>query len=407
MRVPDAVTTELDVLRVRGQFMSLADGFVHVDGAAGSLVPYSVASAVGNTMRTAVANRGGPFAASALADELVRAGRSAIADLVGGVPAGVVLGPNMTSLTYTMSRALAKTWQLGDEIIVSRLDHDANIRPWLQAARSAGVTVRWAEVDIETCELPEWQYDELLTDRTRLVAVTAASNAVGTRPDVPAIARRAHQVGALMYVDAVHAAPHVPLDITELGADLLAVSPYKFCGPHLGAVTADPKLLADLHPDKLVPSPDGVPERFETGTPPFELYAGLAATADYLADLIPTQGTRRERILASMRAAESYEHNIFLGLESGIRAMSHVTIHGSAPRRTPTLSLTVRGKHPREVNEFLAERGICAWDGDYYATELFDALGVNAEGGAVRIGLLHYNTETEVDHILEAMAALG
>jgi selenocysteine lyase/cysteine desulfurase len=210
-----------------------------------------------------------------------------------------------------------------------------------------------------------------------------------------------------MYVDAVHAAPHVPLDITELGADLLAVSPYKFCGPHLGAVTADPKLLADLHPDKLVPSPDGVPERFETGTPPFELYAGLAATADYLADLIPTQGTRRERILASMRAAESYEHNIFLGLESGIRAMSHVTIHGSAPRRTPTLSLTVRGKHPREVNEFLAERGICAWDGDYYATELFDALGVNAEGGAVRIGLLHYNTETEVDHILEALAALG
>ncbi len=402
----ESVTTELDVLRVRGQFMSLADGFVHVDGAAGSLVPYSVASAVGNTMRTAVANRGGPFPASALADELVHAGRSAIADLVGAVPAGVILGPNMTSLTYTMSRALAKTWQLGDEIIVSRLDHDANIRPWLQAARAAGVTVRWAEVDIETCELPEWQYDELLNERTRLVAVTAASNAVGTRPDVAAIARRAHEVGALMYVDAVHAAPHVPLDIGEIGADFLAVSPYKFCGPHLGAIAAKPELLADLHPDKLVPSPAGVPERFETGTPPFELYAGLAATADYLADLVPTQGSRRERILASMRAAESYEHHLFGRLLFGVRAMPHVTALGSAPRCTPTMSLTVQGKHPREVNEFLAERGICAWDGDYYATELFEAVGVNAEGGAVRIGLLHYNTETEVDHVLDALDAL-
>ncbi len=386
--------------------MSLADGFVHVDGAAGSLVPYSVASAVGNTMRTAVANRGGPFPASALAEELVHAGRSAIADLVGAVPGGVVLGPNMTSLTYTMSRALAKSWQLGDEIIVSRLDHDANIRPWLQAARSAGVTVRWAEVDIETCELPEWQYDDLLNERTRLVAVTAASNAVGTRPEIAEIARRAHDVGALMYVDAVHAAPHVPLDIAELGADLLAVSPYKFCGPHLGAVTADPKLLAGLEPDKLIASPDRVPERFETGTPPFELYAGLAATADYLADLIPTEGTRRQRILASMRAAEAYEQELFIQLEFGVRAMSHVTILGSAPRRTPTLSITVRGRHPREVNEFLAERGICAWDGDYYAAELFEALGVNAEGGAVRIGLLHYNTATEVDHILGALADL-
>jgi len=406
MQVSESVTTELDVLRVRGQFMSLADGFVHVDGAAGSLVPYSVASAVGNTMRTAVANRGGPFPASALAEELVHAGRSAIADLVGAVPGGVVLGPNMTSLTYAMSRALAKSWRLGDEIIVSRLDHDANIRPWLQAARAAGVTVRWAEVDIETCELPEWQYDDLLNERTRLVAVTAASNAVGTRPDVAAIARRAHDVGALVYVDAVHAAPHFPLDIKELGADLLAVSPYKFCGPHLGAVTADPAFLADLHPDKLVPSPDRVPERFETGTPPFELYAGLGATADYLADLIPTEGTRRGRIQASMHAAEAYEQNLLVRLEGGIRDMPHVTILGSAPLRTPTLSITVRGKHPREVNEFLAERGICAWDGDYYATELFDTLGVNAEGGAVRIGLLHYNTATEVDHILDALAAL-
>jgi len=404
--VPEAAPSELDVLRVRGQFMSLADGFVHVDGAAGSLVPYSVASAVGNTMRSAVANRGAPFPASALADELVQAGRSAIADVVGGVPDGVILGPNMTSLTYMMSRALAKTWQLGDEIVVSRLDHDANIRPWLQAARSAGVTVRWAEVDIETCELPEWQYDDLLNERTRLVAVTAASNAVGTRPEIAAIARRAHDVGALMYVDAVHAAPHVPLDIAELGADLLAVSPYKFFGPHLGAVTADPKLLAGLEPDKLIASPDRVPERFETGTPPFELYAGLAATADYLADLIPTEGTRRQRILASMRAAEAYEQELFIQLELGVRAMSHVTILGSAPRRTPTLSITVRGRHPREVNEFLAERGICAWDGDYYAAELFEALGVNAEGGAVRIGLLHYNTATEVDHILGALADL-
>lgn len=386
--------------------MSLVDGFVHVDGAAGSLVPYSVASAVGNTMRMAVANRGGPFAASALADELVQGARSAIADLVGGVPDGVVLGPNMTSLTYTMSRALSKTWQLGDEIVVSRLDHDANIRPWLQAARAAGVTVRWAEVDIESCELPEGQYDELLNERTRLVAITAASNAVGTRPDVAAVAARAHEAGALMYVDAVHAAPHVPLDISELGADFLAVSPYKFCGPHLGAVAAKPELLAKLSPDKLVPSSDRVPERFELGTPPFELFAGLAATADYLADLIPSEGTRRERILASMRAAEAHENELFAQLRSGLSAMKHVTLLGNPRRHTPTLSMTIRGLHPREVNEFLAERGICAWDGDYYATELFNAMGVNAEGGAVRLGLLHYNTVSEVDHILDAVSTL-
>jgi len=404
--VPESVATELDVLRIRGQFMSLVDGFVHVDGAAGSLVPYSVASAVGNTMRSAVANRGGPFPSSALADELVHAGRSAIADLVGGEPGAVVLGPNMTSLTYVMSRALAKTWQLGDEIIVSRLDHDANIRPWLQAARAVGVTVHWAEVDLETCDLPESQYAELLNERTRLVAVTAASNAVGTRPDVTAIAHRAHEVGALVYVDAVHAAPHVPLAINEIGADLLAVSPYKFCGPHLGAVAAAPGILAGLHPDKLASSPDGVPERFETGTPPFELYAGLAATVDYLADLIPSEGNRRDRILASMRAAEAYEQGLFLRLESGVRTLPHVSILGSAARRTPTMSITVDGKHPREVNEYLAERGICAWDGDYYATELFNAIGVNAEGGAVRIGLLHYNTVSEVDFVLDALAAL-
>lgn len=397
----------LDVLRVRGQFMSLADGYVHVDGAAGSLVPYSVASAVGNTMRTAVANRGAPFPASARADELVAGGRTAIADLVGARPEGVILGPNMTSLTYLLSRALAKTWRLGDEIVVSRLDHDANIRPWLQAAHAVGVTVRWAEIDIETCELPDWQYDDLINERTKLVAVTAASNAVGTRPAVAAIAERAHRVGALAYIDAVHAAPHIPLDIAELGADFLAVSAYKFGGPHVGAVAADPRLLEGLTPDKLVPSPDRVPERFEAGTPPFELYAGLAAAADYLADIIPGQtGSRRERILTSMHAAEAYEAELFARLVGGLEAMPHVWLVGSPASRTPTLSFTVTGRHPREVNEYLAQHGVCAFDGDYYARELFDATGVNAEGGAVRIGLLHYNTAVEVEHILQAVAAL-
>jgi cysteine desulfurase family protein (TIGR01976 family) len=397
----------LDVARVRGLFPALADGFVHTDGPAGSLLPENVARAVADALRMPVANRGGVFPASGRAEAIVIGARSAIADLVGGVPAGVVLGPNMTSLTYAIARTLARTWRPGDEVIVSRLDHDANIRPWVQLAQQTGAIVRWAEVDIETGELPAWQYDELVTERTRLVAVTAASNAIGTRPDVAAIAARAHSVGALMYVDGVHAAPHGLLDRRGLGADFLAVSAYKWCGPHIGAVVADPALLEQMHPDKLLPSPDRVPDRFETGTPPFEQLAGVPVAVDHLASLCSEAGgSRRERLRSSMAAVARYERGLFEWLDDALRAMRHVQVLGLPEAPTPTVSFTVSGMSPRQVTSELARRGICAWDGDYYARELFDALGVNEQGGAVRLGLLHYNTAEEVGYVIDSVAAL-
>jgi cysteine desulfurase family protein (TIGR01976 family) len=323
------------------------------------------------------------------------------------VPAGVVLGPNMTTLTWTLARALARTWRSGDEIVLSRLDHDANIRPWLQLAERAGVEVRWAEVDIETGELPAWQYDELLTRRTRLVALTAASNAIGTCPDVRAIAARAHEVGALTFVDAVHAAPHLFLDQRELGADFLALSAYKWCGPHVGAISAHPQLLAQLQPDKLVPAPDRVPDRFEWGGSAVELYAGVPAAVDHLAGLCGDgDGARRERLRRSMAAVAQYEGELFSRLTDGLRSMAHVQVLGSPIRSTPTVSFTVPRMRPRQVAAELARHGVCAWDGDYYSRELFDAIGVNDSGGAVRLGLLHYNTVEEVERLLDAVAVL-
>ncbi len=400
--------TALDVARVRGLFPGLSDGMVHVDGPGGSLVPESVLRAVSQAMRVPIAGRGGAFPSSARAEQLVAGARSAVADLVGGTPRGVVLGANMTTLTYAMARTLAKTWRPGDEVVVSRLDHDANIRPWVQLAQELGLLVKWAEVDIESGELPEWQYDELLTDRTRLVAVTMASNAIGTRPDIRAIADRAHAVGALVYVDGAHAAPHGLIDLTATGADLLALSAYKWCGPHVGAVVADPELLETLAPDKLAPAPDRVPDRFETGSPPFELYAGVAAAVDHLAGLHPdATGSRRERLQTSMAAVVRYEGALFDRLDRALRSMRHVQVLGAPQYRTPTVSFTVSRMTPRAVARELTRRTICAWDGDHYARELFDALGVNEQGGAVRVGILHYNTVEEVDHIIDSVAALA
>lgn len=398
---------QLDVARIRGLFPGLSDGLVHADGPGGALVPESVVRAVSQAMRVPIAGRGAVFASSARAEQLVAGARSAVADLVGGVPGGVVLGPNMTTLTYSVARALAKHWRRGDEIVVSRLDHDANIRPWLQVAEEIGLGVRWAEVDIETGELPDWQYDELLTDRTRLVAVTAASSAIGTRPHVASIAERAHRVGALVFVDAAHAAPHAPLDVDELGADFLALSAYKWCGPHVGAVVAHPGLLEELWPDKLLPASDRVPDRFETGAPPFELYAGVAASVDHLAALCPeAAGTRRERLRTSLAAVSRYEEELFTRLDAALRAMPHLQVLGDPSWTTPTLSFSVDRMRPRQAATELARRGVCAWDGDFYSRELFDAIGVNETGGAVRLGLMHYNTVEEVDRLIEAVADL-
>ena len=274
-----------DVSAVRALYPALADGHAYLDGAAGTQVPVPVIDAIAAAYRVGIGNLGGAFAASHRSDSIVEQARAAVANLVGGTADGVVFGPSATALAYRMSEALSRQWTTDDEIVVSRLDHDSNIRPWIQAAGRVGALVRWAEIDPATGELPAKQYAELVGPRTRLVAVTAASNAIGTRPDVAAIAGYAHAVGALCYVDGVHATPHVPVDIAALGADFYATSAYKWSGPHVAAVVADPALLETVWPDKLAPSSNAVPWRFERGTLPFADLAGVTAAVDHLAGL--------------------------------------------------------------------------------------------------------------------------
>ena len=397
-----------DVSRVRAAYPALGDGYAYLDGAAGTQVPSAVIEAIADTYRSGIGNVGGAFLASERADGIVAECRRALADLTGADPQGVILGPNMTTLTYRLANTLSRRWAPGDEVVVSRLDHDANVRPWVQAAARSGATVRWAEVDISTTELPAAQYADLLSDRTRLVAVTAASNVVGTRPDLAAIAAAAHSVGALCFVDGVHATPHVPVDVRSLGADFYATSAYKWSGPHIGTVVSDPALLETLQPDKLAPAPAGVPGRFERGTAAFADLAGVVAAVEHLAALDPAaSGSRRDRVLASMAAVEQYEGQLFTRLLGGLAQMRHVTLYGDAARRTPTAFFTVTGYTPRQVAERLAALEVNVWDGDNYAWELAGAFGLRDSGGAVRAGLVHYNDEAEVDRLLAAVAELA
>jgi cysteine desulfurase family protein (TIGR01976 family) len=367
-----------------------------------------VIDAITGAYRAGIGNTHGAFAASARSTAIVAECRAAVADLVGGVPSGVILGPSTTELVYRMAAVLSRRWAPGDAIVLSRLDHDANIRPWVQAADRAGVTVRWADVDPATGELPAAQYADLVDLRTRLVAVTAASNILGTRPDVAAIAEAAHAAGALVFVDGVHATPHIPVSVADLGADFYATSAYKWAGPHVAAVVASPELLEPLRPDKLLPSSDDVPERFERGTLPFADLAGVTAAVEHLAGLASDAGagSRRERVLASMAAIEAYEGELFALLLDGLAAMSHVTLYGKAARRAPTAYFNVAGKAPAEVAEELAGRGINVWSGDNYAYELVKTLGLQP-GGAVRAGLVHYNNDSDVERLLSAVADLA
>ncbi|KAB8195304.1 cysteine desulfurase-like protein [Nonomuraea phyllanthi] len=385
---------------VRSTYPALADGFAYLDGAAGTQTPQPVIDAISAAYRSGIGNVGGAFPAARRSGAIVAECRAAVADLVGGHPDGVVLGPNMTTLTYRLARAIAGP---GDEVVLSRLDHDANVRPWTQT----GATVRWADVDPVTGELPVDQYARLIGERTRVVAVTAASNILGTRPDVPAIAALAHRAGALMYVDGVHATPHGPVDMRELGADFYATSAYKWSGPHIGAVVADPALLETIRPDKLASSPDTVPDRFETGTAPFADLAGVTAAVEHLAGLVPGTGSRRERLLASMGAAEEHELGLFAVLIEGLETMPHVTVYGKPARRTATAYFNVAGHTPRQVAEHLAGLGVNVWNGHNYAWELTAALGIRDSGGAVRAGLVHYNDRSDVDRLLEGVARLS
>jgi cysteine desulfurase family protein (TIGR01976 family) len=400
---------KLDVEAVRANYPALADGYAYLDGAAGTQVPSSVIDAMSAAQAAGIGNEGGAFPASERADRIVAACRAAVAALTGGEPDGVVLGPSMTALTYRFAAALGREWTAGDEIVVSRLDHDANVRPWVQAAERAGVTVRWAEVDPDTGELQADQYAGLITERTRLVAVTAASNVLGTRPDVAAITALARSAGAVSYVDGVHATPHVPTDISALGADLYATSAYKWSGPHIAAVVGAPSLLDTLQPDKLVPSPDSVPERFELGTPPYESMAGVTAAVEHLAGLAADASADglRDRLLVSMAAVERHEQELFAAMLAGLESMPHVRLFGRAASRTPTAFFTVQDQTPRQVAEHLATRKINVWNGHNYAWEVTGALGIRESGSAVRAGLVHYNDAAEVDRLLAAVAGLG
>ena len=401
-----------DVEAVRSHFPALATGVAHFDGPGGTQTPRGVGQAVADTLTGPLSNRGTSSLSERNADAAVQGFRQAMADLLGADPRGIVYGRSATQLTYDFSRHLAKEWKPGDEIVVTRLDHDSNLRPWIQAAERAGATVRWVGFNPNTGELTADAVQAQLSERTRLVAVTAASNLIGTMPPIAEIARGVHATGALLYVDGVHYAAHASVDVAALGADFFTCSPYKFLGPHCGVLAAAPALLERIMPDKLLPSSNAVPERFEFGTLPYELMAGTTAAVDFLAglrDLGPESsarnadtGNRRDRLVASYMALEEYEQELRTTLEAGLAGLPGVTLHSRAVHRTPTLLVTFAGQSAGHAARFLAERDILAPAGSFYALEASRWLGLGEEGG-LRIGLAPYVTAAEVDRLLEGL----
>jgi cysteine desulfurase family protein (TIGR01976 family) len=394
-----------DVERVRALYPALRDGRVWLDGAAGTQSPVSVIEAIADAYRTGTSNGGGAFPSSRAADDVTDAARSAVADLVGAADAtGVVLGPNMTTLTYRFAQALAREWRTGDNVVVTELDHDANVRPWVQWAEVSGVEVRWARIDVESGELPAEQFGDLLDERTRVVALTGASNVLGTRPDVRSITDAAHAVGALAYVDGVHSAAHGVVDIAELGSDFFVTSSYKWDGPHVGCLVADPALLERINPFKLASSADSVPDRFEWGTPSFANFAGVAAAVDHLAALDPSAtGTRRERVVKSLSAAHEHETMLLDRMLAALETDDRVTLYGRPKNRTATVFLRVSGETPEQTATRLADAGINAWHGHNYAWEVTRALGIRDSGSAVRVSLAHYSSINDVDRFLTTL----
>ncbi|MHA7209936.1 cysteine desulfurase-like protein [Arthrobacter sp. MDT1-65] len=394
----------LDIEAFRAHFPALLTGTAYFDGPGGTQAPAVVGAAIAGAITAPLSNRGSVMDSERNADSAVREFREAMADLLGALPGGVVYGRSATQLTYDFSRHLAKTWQPGDEVVVSRLDHDSNIRPWLQAADAVGATVRWIDFDPETAEIDEASVRAAITERTKLVAITAASNLLGTKPPVGRIADAAHMVGALVYVDGVHYTAHAAVDVKALGADFFACSPYKFLGPHCGVLVADPELLESLQPDKLLPSTNEVPERFEFGTLPYEIMAGATAAVDFLASIAPGVETgRRARLLASAHVVDEHEHALRSRIEAGLADLGDaVTPHSRAQDRTPTLLVTFPGRSSADAYRFLAERNILAPAGSFYAYEAFRRLNLG-DSAALRIGLAPYNNDDDVDRLLAAL----
>ena len=402
------MTNSYDVASVRAQFPALDDGAAHFDAPGGTQTPDAVARAMSATLTGPLSNRGSSTLAERNADEAVTAGRGALADLLGVESDGLVFGRSATQNTFDMARTIAKGWRPGDEVVVTRLDHDSNVTPWVVAAEAVGAVVRWVDFDPATAELEPAQVQAVLGPRTRLVAVTAASNLIGTMPDLPAIADLVHAAGAWLYVDGVHYSAHAPVDVAALGADFFACSPYKFLGPHCGALYGRPELLEQLRPDRLRHAPARVPERFELGTLPYELLAGAAAAVDFLAALQPEAAgpaaTRRERLVASMTAFQTYELGLRQEVEELLRSLPGATVHSRARRRTSTLLVTFEGEDSVAVSRFLAERGVNAPAGCFHAHDASARLGLGDRGG-LRLGLAPYTDRSDVDRLREALVA--
>jgi len=407
---------------VRRHFPALASGAVFLDGPGGTQVPQAVIDAVAAYYREANANEHGLFAFSRRSDEIVAAGRAAMADLLNARSADeIVFGANMTTLTMHLSRILGKTLGPGDEVVVTRLDHDANIAPWL-FLQEGGAVVRWLEIDSRDCTLDLRTLEKTINPRTRIVAVGCASNAFGTINDVQRIIAAAKKAGALTFLDAVHYAPHRAIDVQELGCDFLACSPYKFYGPHSGVLYGRREALERLQPYKVRPSHAAIPDCFETGTKNHEGIAGVAAAVDFLAtlgrDLGKADGLeryetgRRRWLKQSLAAIMEHETRLFGRMLSGLQAIPGlriygITDHARLDQRTPTACFTLPGFSPAQIAEKLGQAGIQVWDGNYYAWEAMNFLGLEEKGGAVRAGLSLYNTDEEVDCFLDQLAALA
>jgi cysteine desulfurase family protein (TIGR01976 family) len=410
----------LDPVWVRSRFPALSqeiDGSIPVffDGPGGSQVPGSVIETMARYLISSNANAHGAFATSRRTDKCIASARKAAADLLGCEPYEVVFGANMTTMTFALSRAIGRELNSGDEIVVTRLDHYANVSPWKALEKETGAVVRVADIHPEDCTLDMENLKRKISAKTRLVAIGYASNAVGTVNDVAAVARLAHAVGAWVFVDAVHYAAHGPIDVYALDCDFLACSAYKFYGPHVGILYGRQDLLTRLHPCKVQPAPEEVPSRWETGTLNHEGLAGLTATIDYLAELgqhISPSASRRTAILAALEASRQYERALCEQLMAGLLKIPGLTAYGITDParfawRTPTVAVRLAGKKPDAVAKALGDRGIYVWHGNFYALGLTEKLHVETDGGFLRIGLLAYNTHEEIDRLLRALREIA
>ena len=411
----------LDIDAIRSQFPALDetdDGIarIYLDNPAGTQVPQRVVDAMSKCMLHASANLGGYFRTSLTVGDVVADAQQAMADFLNAPSADeIIFGQNMTSLTFHISRSIGRHFEAGDEIVLSRMDHDANVEPWVQLGRDCGFNIRWLPFDTQTFEFDLRELEKLLNERTRLVCVCAASNLTGTINDMPAICRLAREAGAWTYVDAVQSAPHMVNDVQEFGCDFLVCSPYKFFGPHQGVLWGRRDVLEALEPYKVRPAPDTIPWCFSPGTASHEGMAGTAAAVDYFAWVGETmaggRGDRRQKVRAGLAAIADYEQDLAKYLVEGLQSLSGVTVQGitaddALSRRGPTVAFTHERHRPDDIARALAERNIFAWSGHNYAVEVAKSLGIYESGGAVRVGPVHYNTFDELSRLFEALDAI-